>query len=96
MAGGWGEGRCYPGAQEWAAADVQIPGFRTLGPKEKLREGDILTNGHHVGIYMPGPRGEDMTVSAADRWNGNRVVHNRWGFRGDEGPVVTRRFVGTP
>jgi hypothetical protein len=86
----------YPGAQEWGAADVQIPGFRMLGPHEKLQTGDVVTNGHHVGIYVPGPKGEDMTVSAADMLHGDRVVHNTWGFRGDEGRIAARRFVGTP
>lgn len=45
---------------------------------------------------VPSPRGEDMTVLTADPLHGDKVVHNRWGFRGDEGPIVTRRFVGTP
>jgi hypothetical protein len=89
-------GAAYPGAKEWGAADVQIPGFRILGPNEKPQVGDVMTDGHHVGIYVPGPKGEDMTVSAAAMNRGDAVVHNNWGFRGDEGPVTTRRFVGTP
>jgi hypothetical protein len=89
-------GAAYPGTKEWADAQVKIPGFQVLGPSDKLRRGDVITNGHHVGIYMPGPNGEDMTVSAADMWHGDAVVHNNWGFRGDEGRVVARRFVGTP
>lgn len=89
-------GAAYPGTHEWGSADVQIPGFRILGPKERHQAGDVMTNGHHVGIYVPGPNGEDMTVSATVPLKGDAVVHNRWGFRGDEGPIVTRRFVGAP
>ena len=89
-------GAPYPGAKEWGAAHVQIPGFRVLGQHEKPQAGDVMTDGHHVGIYVPGPKGEDMTVSAAAMGYGDQVVHNAWGFRGDEGPIVTRRFVGTP
>ncbi|HKQ43851.1 MAG TPA: hypothetical protein VJS47_00500 [Rhizomicrobium sp.] len=89
-------GATYPGTKEWANAEVKIPGFRVLDRNEKLQAGDVMTDGHHVGIYVPGPKGEDMTVSAAIPGRGDAVVHNRWGFRGDEGPMTTRRFVGTP
>jgi hypothetical protein len=89
-------GAAYPGTKEWADPKTQIPGFRVLDPTDKLQPGDVMTNGHHVGIYVPGPNGEDMTVSAADTWDGNAVVHNAWGFRGNEGPMTVRRFVGTP
>jgi hypothetical protein len=88
-------GASYPGTKEWADPKTQIPGFRVLDPNDKLQPGDVMTNGHHVGIYAPGPNGEDMTVSAAVGKN-NAVVHNTWGFRGDEGPMTVRRFVGTP
>lgn len=89
-------GAAYPGTEEWASDKAQVSGFRVLGAKERLQPGDIMTNGHHVGIYVPGPKGEDMTVSAAIPGRGDAVVHNRWGFRGDEGPMTVRRFVGTP
>ena len=89
-------GAAYPGTEEWASGKAELPGFRVLGPKERLRAGDVMTDGDHVGIYVPGPNGEDMTVSAAIPGKGDAVVHNRWGFRGDEGPMTVRRFVGTP
>lgn len=89
-------GAAYPGTEEWASGKAKVPGFRVLGPKERLQAGDVMTNGHHVGIYVPGPNGEDMTVSAAVPGKGDAVVHNRWGFRGDEGSMTVRRFVGTP
>ena len=89
-------GAPYPGTKEWGNAEVQIPRFRVLDRNEKLQAGDVMTNGHHVGIYVPGSKGEDMTVSAAAWDMGDAVVHNRWGFRGDEGPMTARRFVGTP
>lgn len=89
-------GAAYPGTEEWASGKAQVPGFRLVGPKERLQPGDVMTDGHHVGIYAPGLNGEDMTVSAAFLGRGNAVVHNRWGFRGDEGAMTVRRFVGTP
>jgi hypothetical protein len=69
-------GAAYPGTKEWADGKVQIPGFRVLGPREKPQAGDVMTNGHHVGIYVPGPKGDNMTVSAAIPFKGNAVVHN--------------------
>lgn len=88
-------GADYPGTEEWSSAKAQVPGFRVLDRNEKLRPGDVLTDGDHVGIYVPGPKGEDMTVSAAAWDRGNAVVHNDWGFRG-EGRMIARRFIGTP
>lgn len=89
-------GAPYPGAKEWGDTKVEIPGFRVLGRNEKLQPGDIMTDSHHVGIYTPGRNGEDMTISAAAWDKGDAVVHNDWGFRGNEGPMTVRRFTGMP
>ena len=108
----------------WGNRKVNIPGFQVLGPKDKLKRGDVISNGQHVGIYAPGPNGEPLTVSAATshfptpeltydlngslwekayaaqgpavfpKFGPNEVVHNDWGFRGDEGDLVRWRYVG--
>jgi hypothetical protein len=116
----------YLPAGVWGNRKANIAGFQVLGPKDKLKRGDVISNGHHVGIYAPGPNGEPLTVSAATShfptpeltydpkgsfWANalaaqgdaarllppsgpNEVVHNDWGFRGDEGDLVRWRYVG--
>lgn len=87
--------RLYLTTKAWADPSRVISGFRILGPGEELRPGDIITNGEHIGIYYPGADGKPMTVSAADMNHGDKVVWNEWGFRGTEGKIVVRRYVGT-
>jgi hypothetical protein len=80
-AGGWGEARPAKPVKSVRWTDLSAERrFRVLGPDDKLQVGDVMTNGHHVGIYVPGPHGEDMTVSAAASRKDDAVVHNRWGF----------------
>ena len=117
--------KVYLTTSTWGNRKANIPGFQVLGPKDKLKRGDVISNGHHVGIYAPGANGEPLTVSAATSFprieqtydpNGsfwanafaaqghsarllppsgpNKVVHNDWGFRGDEGDLVRWRYVG--
>lgn len=71
--------------------------------QSQLQPGDIITNGHHMGIYAPGPDGQ--TISAAtpnpnnflpgDRdhpWMGG-VTRNDWAFRKGNGDhIVVRRL----
>jgi hypothetical protein len=88
-------GNFYFTAEDWGDPKSVIPGFRPLKAGENPVRGDIITNGTHVGIYMP-VHGRKLTVSAAALSKGNKVVHNDWGFRGDEGPITYWRYVGEP
>ena len=93
------DGGRIPVAKEWGNPKVQIGGYAVVtGPP---RPGDVISNGHHVGIYSPLANGKPGTVSAASpaALGGSGgvdggVVHNNWGFRGDEGPITVRRYVG--
>ena len=66
-----------PCASDWY--NKTVSGVTFIGEddkgKSKCKQGDIITNGHHVGIVA----GNNTTISAAD----NEVVHNDWGFRGE-------------
>jgi hypothetical protein len=86
--------KLYLTTKAWGDPNAVIPGFQVLGPKDRLQPGDIVSAGRHVGMYVPGPNGEDMTISAAAPGYGDAVVHNDWGFRGDEGALTRWRYVG--
>lgn len=86
--------KVYLTTKAWGDPKAQIPGFQALGPKDKLRPGDIVAAGRHVGIYAPDADGKPKTISAASAFKGNAVVRNDWGFRGNEGAVTRWRYVG--
>ena len=87
----------WDGERKSRAINSDLAAFRVLTSHERPQTGDIVADGHHVGIYSPGENGEDMTISAAIPGKGNAAVHNRWGFRGtEEGTVIFRRYVGAP
>lgn len=90
------DGGRIPRAKDWGDPQSQIPGYAPItGP---LQPGDVVSNGDHVGIYAPLPNGAPGTISAASPFhNGGLlggVVHNDWGFRGDEGPKTAWRYIG--
>gem|GEM_PF-4424409 len=91
------DGGRIPVAKDWGNSSSKIAGYTPIaGPP---RPGDVVSNGHHVGIFAPLKNGSPGTVSAAtpDSPNGGlvgRVVHNTWGFRGDEGPMTIWRKTG--
>ena len=84
----------YLTTKAWGNPQASIPGFQVLGPDDRLQPGDIVSAGGHVGMYVPGPKGEHRTISAAAPGHGDAVVHNDWGFRGNEGPLTRWRYVG--
>ena len=43
--------------------------------KSKCKQGDIITNGEHIGIVA----GNNKTISAT----ASQIEHNNWGFRGE-------------
>jgi len=91
-----------PLAGNWANPDFPIPGFEVLKvPPDVPQPGDVAaiknvswSASGHVGIVVGPPQSApNMTVSA----KADGVVHNDWGFRGDDkGQVVYRRYVGWP
>ena len=97
-AGGHPPGRLdqgrIPVAKDWGEPNANIGNFAVVkGPPQP---GDVISNGRHVGIYAPRPDGRPGTVSAATPGHGSLfggVVHNDWGFRGDEGPITIKRYV---
>jgi hypothetical protein len=85
-----------PTARQWANSEVNISGYITLGEGEKWQAGDVLSDGHHMGIFAPRADGTPATISAAtdrDTFTFN-VVQNDWGTRKDQKPLTARRFVG--
>lgn len=76
-----------PLAKDWGDPKSKIGGYAPVtGPPQP---GDVISYGHHVGIYSPLPDGRPGTISAASPfsgdagWNGG-VVHNDWGFRREQ------------
>jgi hypothetical protein len=84
----------YLTTDTWGNRSANIPGFQVLGAKDALKPGDVIAAGGHLGIYVPGPNGERWTISAASPDHGDSVVHNDWGFRGNEENLVRWRYVG--
>jgi hypothetical protein len=88
-----------PIARDWGDRKSQIGGYAVVsGPP---RPGDVVSDGDHVGIYAPLPDGRPGTISAASPFTDagapfGRVVHNDWGFRPKEKPVIYWRPAGTP
>jgi hypothetical protein len=86
-----------PSASEWGDGRTPLKNFTPVtGPP---REGDVISNGEHVGIAVRLGDGRMGTISAAsptplgghDGGVLGKVVQNRWGFRGDEGPMTVWR-----
>lgn len=87
------DGGRIPLAKDWGDPKSQIPGYAPVdGP---MQPGDVISNGDHVGIYAPLPNGHPGTISAASPFHNGGVlggvVHNDWGFRGDEGKIIAWR-----
>jgi hypothetical protein len=83
------EGGRIPSASEWADADIRISGYYILPPGAAPKAGDVVATGGHVGLYMPLPKGRNGTISARAGADGE-VVHNDWGFRPGQTPVIRR------
>jgi hypothetical protein len=91
------DGGRIPVAKDWGDPNAKIPHYHPVndGP---LEPGDVISNGHHVGLYAPLADGSPGTVSAAtpDAPGGvalplGKVLHNGWGFRGNEGRITVWR-----
>ena len=96
-AGRMGDGR-IPSASEWGNPSTSISGYTSLPSDIPLLPGDVIGNGHHVGIYDPTSDGNPLTTSAAAPLTGGTginggVVNNDWGFRpgADEPTTATWR-----
>ena len=76
-----------PSAGDWGSTTTTIPGYHVVPPGSPLKRGDIIGDGHHVGIYYPGLGQTPQTISAMP-WN--PVVHNDWGFRPGQKVTVHR------
>jgi hypothetical protein len=87
-----GDGR-IPLAGDWGDPKGQIGGYSVV--TDAPQPGDVVSDGHHVGIYLPLPDGRPGTISAASPWSLHggilgEVVHNDWGFRPKQHPVIWR------
>lgn len=87
--------KVYLTTKAWSNPKSQIAGFRTLKPGEQPQPGDIVSDSGHMGLFVPGPRGENRTISAASPEKGDKVVHNDWGFRAGQKVVIWRYVGGT-
>jgi hypothetical protein len=83
-----------PLAGDWGNPASTIDGFARIdGPP---MPGDVVSDGHHVGIYAPLSNGQPGTISAVPPLAAGTgilggVVHNDWGFRpGQKPPTVWR------
>jgi hypothetical protein len=92
VAGGDPPGRMpggrIPVTKDYGDPRIVIPGFHVIPPNSVPKLGDIVSDGHHVGIYVPLPNGKDGTISAST--TANEVVHNAWGFRQGQAVVIRR------
>ena len=85
-------GRCVTRRASRSWAGRRILQGRLLTPGSLLLRGDVVAEGGHVGIYNPLPPNSPTvmgTISAAAGLGG-RVVHNDWGFREGQNPVIRR------
>ena len=68
-----------PCAKDWF--DKKVPGMTYIGQgndgRRKCREGDIITDGNHMGIVTR----DNNTISAS--YTEKKIVKNDWGFRGE-------------
>lgn len=88
-----------PVARDWGDPNSKIPNYAPVTGSPQ--PGDVVSNGHHVGIFAPLPNGKPATISAAswgtpDGGMDGGVVHNTWGFRGTEGKVTVWRRTSRP
>jgi hypothetical protein len=93
-AGRMPDGR-IPSASEWANPEINIPGYYVLPSGSSFKPGDVVSDGHHTGLYVPLDSESPGTVSAAYPFTGGTginggVVNNDWGFRDGQNPVVRR------
>jgi RHS repeat-associated protein len=89
-----------PSASEWGSTKSKIPGYYVVPPGTPLFPGDIISDGHHVGLYDPsGPYSRPKTTSAAaPYWAGGPseagaqggVINNDWAFRPGQKTVIHR------
>ncbi|NJS14205.1 MAG: hypothetical protein HC788_05760 [Sphingopyxis sp.] len=86
-----------PSASEWGNRSTPIGGYYPLPSGEQPQPGDIVGDGQHVGIFSPltgqnGPNGSPGTISSRSSlpFGGDSVVHNDWGFRPGQSPVIWR------
>jgi hypothetical protein len=92
-----GRGGRIPLARDWGNSMSKIDGYAPV--TGQARPGDVVSDGHHAGIYATLPDGRPGTVSAASPFSGEvglngGVVHNDWGFRRRGPPVTIWRSVG--
>lgn len=88
------DGGRIPVAKDWGDSRSVIAGYRPT--TDAAQPGDVVSNGHHVGIYAPLADGGPGTISAAtpdspDAAYLGSVVHNDWGFRPGQSVTVWRR-----
>jgi RHS repeat-associated protein len=89
-AGRMPDGR-IPSASEWGNPSTPIPNFSPIPSGENPQPGDIVGDGHHVGVFSPLESGAPGTTSAASFFRGNGPVHNDWGFRDGQNVTIWRR-----
>jgi uncharacterized protein RhaS with RHS repeats len=78
------DGGRIPKAEEWANPSYFIPGCRVVSSPEP---GDVISDGHHVGIYVPYSPSTPMTISATPT---DGVTWSNWGFRKGQAPTFRR------
>lgn len=78
-----------PRASDWFNTDLHLEGFCIIDDLTDLRPGDIISDGDHIGIFLPLEDGSPGVISVSDIEN--KVVHNDWGFREDSSEIVVRR-----
>lgn len=65
-----------PRARDWADP-AKVSGYRVVAPDEPLVQGDIITDGDHMGVYTPkviDGRIRNMTTSAASPFSRNNPL----------------------
>ena len=88
------DGGRIPLAEDWGNPRARIDGYQPV--QGRPQRGDVVSDGHHVGIFAPLSDGRPGTVSAATPGSHDAgviggVVHNDWGFRKRQGPMTVWR-----
>lgn len=94
------DGGRIPVARDWGDTSSKIDGYAPASGRP--RPGDVVSDGEHVGLYVPLPDGSPGTISAASPnlpmigFHGSGglsggVVHNDWGFRPGQKVTMWRR-----
>ena len=85
-----------PAASEWGDPKVHIAGYVVMPPGTPTMNGDVVSDGEHVGIVDSSAACSQCTTSAAAPFAHTGplggVVNNNWGFRPGQ-QVVIRRSV---